>query len=139
MPQSTPHVRVRVGCEHYALPVEHVLEIVELATVTAVPGSPAGVLGVHVLRGEVIAAADLATVLGLTSDQTPQRLVVAGSGDSRRAGLAVDEVVGVETLGPLSHEREGDCVPATARVDGTLVGVLDVCAVFDAIAAGQPS
>jgi purine-binding chemotaxis protein CheW len=139
MSQSTAYVRVRVGDERYALSVEHVLEIVDLGTVTPVPGSRDAVLGVHVLHGEVIAAADLAAVLGIANEGPSRRLVVAAQGTVRRAALAVDEVLGVGELGELSPEPEGNWVTATAMVEGALVGVLDVNAVFDAIGGGVQS
>jgi chemotaxis signal transduction protein len=135
----TAYVRVRVGDEHYALDVDHVLEIIKRGMVTPVPGSRVAMLGVHVLRGEVIAAADLATLLGIAHDAQPSRLVVAVAGDGRRASLAVDEVIGVGELDAMSHLPEGDFVPATAMADGALIGVLDVAALFDAIAGEAPS
>lgn len=137
MTLSTAYVRVRVGIEQYALSVEHVEEIVALGEVTTVPGSRHGILGVHVLRGEVIAAADLASVLGIASDATPRWLAVAGA-RGNRAGLAVDEVLDVGELGKLSHGSDGKYVPATTMIDGALVGILDLEQVFDAIGGEQP-
>jgi chemotaxis signal transduction protein len=139
VPHSRTYVHVRAGAEHYALDVEHVLEIVELGAITPVPGSRGGVLGVHVLRGEVIAAASLAAALGIAHDETPHRLVVATTGDARRVGLAVDGIVGVGLLEVQSNEPEGEFVLATGMVDDALVGFLDVPALFDAIAGAEPS
>ena len=53
-PMSGVHVRVRVAGEHYALPVEDVLEVAELRAITPVPGAPPAVLGVRNLRGQVL-------------------------------------------------------------------------------------
>ena len=126
----TVHVRVRVGEEQYALPVESVREIAELGDVTPVPGAPAEVLGVRNLRGAVIPVLDLATLLGLHSDAIPERVVIAER-RSRVAGLAVDEVLDVGSLPPLTEETESDRVSGAALVDGSLVGVVDLSPILD--------
>ena len=71
------YVRVRVGAEVYAIPVEHVLEVSELGDVAAVPGTASTTLGVRNLRGEVVSVYDLAGVLGLGRDEPAARLLVA--------------------------------------------------------------
>ena len=54
------HVRLRVGRERYALPIENVLEVAELGSLSALPGAGAAVLGVRNLRGQVLPVFDLA-------------------------------------------------------------------------------
>jgi purine-binding chemotaxis protein CheW len=130
---SHVHVRVRIGSENYALPVECVTEVAELGDVTPVPGAPTGVLGARNLRGQVLPVIEMATVLGLTSS-TPSRLVVAES-DGRRAGLAVDAVAGVEPLPELSEETESKHLAGAALIDASLVGVIDVRSVLEAVGA----
>jgi purine-binding chemotaxis protein CheW len=132
---SAEYVRVRVGAEHYALPVEHALEVVDVGELTPVPGSPPAVLGLRNLRGEVLAAVDLAAVLGIESDGAAATLLVAAAG-SRRAGLAVDEVIGVGTLPEVELEAENGYLSGTTVVDGALLGVVSAPALLDAIAEG---
>src|SRR5687767_11818247 len=66
-------VRVRVGTEDYALPVENVLEVAELGALTPVPGSARTVLGVRNLRGQVIPVIDLAGFFEIESSGEPTR------------------------------------------------------------------
>jgi purine-binding chemotaxis protein CheW len=125
---SGVHVRVRVAAEHYALPVEQVLEIADLGAIASVPGSPPEILGVRNLRGQVIPVIALATLLGLTGGQ-PSRVVVAESGDLR-AGIVVDEVLDVAELPPASEQAESNYLLGAFLIDGELVGALDVDAVL---------
>lgn len=128
---SGVHVRVRVAGEHYALPVEQVLEVAELGEIATVPGSPAEILGVRNLRGQVLPVIALAAVLGLAGGD-PTRVVVVESGELR-AGLHVDEVLDVEELPPSSERAESDYLLGACLVDGVLVGALDVDAVLTGI------
>jgi purine-binding chemotaxis protein CheW len=130
---SRVHVRVLAGGEHYALPVEEVLEIAELGQVTPVPGAPSGVLGVRNLRGQVIPVIDLATMLGLSSEDGNERIVVAED-RGRRAALAVTATVDVGELGAATEEVESSYLSGAVLVDGALVGIVDVPAVLAAVA-----
>jgi len=98
------HVRVRVAGEHYALPVEQVLEVADLGEIASVPGSPPEIVGVRNLRGQVIPVIGLATMLGLSGDE-PSRVVVAESGELR-AGLVVDAVLDVGEMPPASEQAD---------------------------------
>jgi purine-binding chemotaxis protein CheW len=125
------HVRVRIGDEHYALPVSDVLEVAELGEVTAVPGADAAVRGVQNLRGQVLPVIDLVAVLDLAGGE-PRRIVIAEHG-GRKAGLAVASVESVERLPEAAQEVDSTYVTCAALVDGALVGILDVGAVLDAV------
>jgi purine-binding chemotaxis protein CheW len=131
------HVRVRVAGEQYALPVEHVAEVVELGQVTPVPGAPRPLLGLQNLRGEIVSVVDLATALGLHGETRPSRLIVATDG-ARRAGFAIDEVLSVGSLPETAPEQGLGCVSSTTVVDGVLTGIVDIGVLFDAI-AGTPA
>jgi purine-binding chemotaxis protein CheW len=130
---SGVHVRVLAGGEHYALPVEQVLEATDVGDVTPVPGAPPEVLGVRNLRGAVVAVIDLRLLLGISAADPPGRIVVAEDGD-RRAALAVESIVAVDELPEATESASSPLLSATALVDGELVGVLDIEAAFDAVA-----
>ena len=53
------HLRLRVGGERYALPIENVLEVTPLGELSGVPGAGGAVLGVRNLRGQVLPVFDL--------------------------------------------------------------------------------
>ncbi len=124
------HLRIRLGAEHYALGLEHVLEVVELGEITAVPGSGAALLGLRNLRGEILPALDLSVLLGITGDGERRRLVVVADGE-RRAGLAVDDVIDFSRLPEATGTVGSPLVHGGVLVEGALVGVLDVSAVLD--------
>src|SRR6202161_1329195 len=82
------YVRLRLGAEAYAIPVEHVREVGELGEVQAVPGSGPEMLGLRNLRGQILPIVDLALLLGIDAVTRPARLLVAEAG-GRPAGVAI--------------------------------------------------
>ena len=131
---SGVHVRLRVGRERYAVPIENVLEVAELGTLSALPGAGAAVLGVRNLRGQVLPVFDLAQVLAIAGDAAQPRVVVAEHA-GRLAGLAVDEVTDVLALAGEAEPAEAEYLSGAILEDGKLVGVLDVERLFGSLAA----
>jgi chemotaxis signal transduction protein len=129
---SAVHLRLCVGGETYALPVEHVREVTELGDVSPLPGSTDAILGVRNLRGQVVPVFDLASVLGIASDGAAPRLVIAEA-EGRLAALAVDEVTNVSELPEQTGESDMELLSGTALYEGELVGVIDVAATFRAL------
>jgi purine-binding chemotaxis protein CheW len=132
---SAMHVRVRSGGEHYALPVGGVREIARLGQITPVPGAPAAVLGIWNLRGDVMAALDLATLLGLEPDAEPSRILVAEDGELR-AGLTVESVLDVGSLPESLEPTDSEYLSGVVLIERTPVGVIDLAAVLGAAATG---
>ena len=128
------HVRLRMGRERYALPIENVLEVAELGSLSALPGAGAAVLGVRNLRGQVLPVFDLARVLVIGGDAAPPRVVVAEHA-GRLAGLAVDEVTDVVALAGTPEQTEAEYLSGAILEDGQLVGILDVERLFGSLAA----
>jgi purine-binding chemotaxis protein CheW len=125
---SAMHVRLRAGGEHYALAVANVREVTEVPSITPVPGAPPAVLGLWNLRGDVLPAIDLATLLDLSSAES-SRILVAEE-DGVRAGLLVESVADVAALPPQLEAAESEYLTAVALVDQSPVGVLDLSAVL---------
>ena len=132
---SDVHVRVRAGGEHYALPVEGVREITRRDPITPVPGAPAAVLGVWNLRGDVVAAIDLAAMLGLAPGDCEGRIVVVEEG-LLHAGLAVEEVLEVEALPTTLEPTDSPFLVGATLVDQLQVGVVDLGALLAAAREG---
>jgi purine-binding chemotaxis protein CheW len=129
---SGMHVRLRVGREMYAVPIENVLEVAELGDLTSVPGAGGGVLGVRNFHGQVLPVFDLAHVLGIPHEGPSPRLVVADQG-GRLAGLAVDDVTNVAPLEGELEETEVRHLAHATLEEGLLVGVVDIASVFAAL------
>jgi len=117
------------------MPVENVLEVAAIGKVTVLPGSPAEVLGVRSLRGQILPVIDLGVLLG-SPGVKPARLLVAEAGD-RKAGFAVDEVCDVGRLPDPTEETDSGLLRGALLDGGDLVGVIDVPAVFDVLERAQ--
>jgi chemotaxis signal transduction protein len=127
------HVRLRLGRERYAVPVENVLEVAALGALSAVPGAGAAVLGVRNLQGQVLPVFDLARVLAIAGDATTPYVLVAEH-EGRLAGLAVDQVTDVDALAGAAEETDAEHLSGAVLQDGQLVGIIDVERLFGALA-----
>jgi purine-binding chemotaxis protein CheW len=129
---SEMHVKLRVGGEAYALPVENVREVAELGQVAPVPGTGASVVGVQNLHGQVLPVFDLGVVLGIRRGEGAPRVVVAEH-NGALAGLAVDEVTDVAPLAGEPETAELELLTGAVLEDGGLVGLVDVARMFEAL------
>src|SRR5512146_491538 len=91
----------RVAGEPYALPVDSVQRVEPRQDLTPVPGAPSELPGVFVSQGQLVAALDPRTVLGLrAAAETDGQFVVVARDAELVAGLLVDwvdEVVPVDS------------------------------------------
>lgn len=115
------------------MPVGHVLEVARLGVIRAVPGARREILGIRNLRGQILPVTDLASLLGIPRTTLAGLLLVAESG-GRQAGFAIDGVMGVGRLADPAEETESDLLTGTTLSEGDLIGLIDVPAVFDALA-----
>lgn len=99
----------RAGRRLCAVPMDHVSEVMRALPTQALPGAPAFVIGVSILRGAPTPVVDLAQLFG-GRRRRPAYFISAGEAD-RRFALAVDRVLGARPL------------PAEGR--GSLPSVLD--------------
>ncbi len=107
-------LRVRLGGEMFIFPLDELVTIVDDATITPVPCVPAHIAGIANVRGRVVPVIDLATLLGLATEQTDERpvLIVAMAADDRVSLAfkvqAIDELVTVEqqSISPLPSDFE---------------------------------
>jgi purine-binding chemotaxis protein CheW len=93
-------VTLGIGREVFAVPVEAVLEILDMQPVFSIPEAPAYMLGLIDLRGRSIPVLDLRTKLGLPSippTETTRILVLETStgGHTLVLGLVADRVIEV--------------------------------------------
>jgi chemotaxis signal transduction protein len=128
------HVRLRLGRERYAVPIENVLEVAELGTLSALPGTGPAMLGVRNLRGQVLPVFDLARVLAIAADAGLPRVVVAEH-EGWIAGLAVDEVTDVVALAGAAEPAEAESLSGAILEDDQLIGILDIERLFSSLAA----
>ena len=92
-----------LGDEQYCVSIDHVTEIVDVGSVTAVPNAPPYVEGVMDLRGRTTAIVDPKTIFDIEARVDPKRIVVFDPqvvADGTAAGWLVDEVEQVLTVPP---------------------------------------
>ena len=121
VPADTQHgeqvevIVCRLGDERYAVETRVLRAVQWTGVATPVPSTPGYVLGLVSIRGEIITLLDLAAMLGLparsSSSQTGTRPALLIGLSGVRAGLVVDEVLGVDqmrldTLQPALSGRE---------------------------------
>jgi purine-binding chemotaxis protein CheW len=125
----TERLVVSVGGQHYALPVEHVLEVARIGWPTPVPGAPPEILGVQSVRGRILPVLDLSALLG----HEPTTRVLSAVVVERRpicAALAVDAAVDF-LEGEDRRAFPGSSVASEATVlDGATIGTVDIDLLF---------
>jgi purine-binding chemotaxis protein CheW len=121
----------------YAVPVERVREIVRLRPITPMPRVPEAVLGVIVLRGEVIEVIDLRRRLSMPGVEPTRRsrIIVLHGEDGCVAGLLVDAVNQVlrlpeDAIAP-SAQGDSEAVEALYARGEEFVSLIDLEKVLD--------
>lgn len=127
----------RMEGQSYALPIEAVQEIQQMVAVSEMPGSSGAVLGVINLRGHVIPAIDMRTLVGLSfrepSLETPMIVTYTSHGV---VALIVDEVEDVVEVQADDVQQPSAVHPLASRLLGVcrfeegLVFLFDVDAVI---------
>jgi two-component system, chemotaxis family, sensor kinase CheA len=120
----TQALRVRVGADHYVIPLTHISEVVELG---------ASDYGSVEVRGEPIPLISLRSLLSARSASREQAAVVTGTA-LRQAALAVDELIGREQILVRALDTARGLLPhfsgATLLADGRPALVLDPLSVI---------
>jgi purine-binding chemotaxis protein CheW len=102
--QTGKYLIFALGEEEYALEVAKAREVLPLAPITPVPGTPPYVRGVLSVHGTLTPVLDLRTAFGLPARQTPATCIIVVDSDDAQMGLIVDRVVSVIDVGPESIE-----------------------------------
>lgn len=130
-----------LGDEQYALPIEHVHEIIRYEAPRSVAAPNPWVRGVISLRGRIVAVYDLSARLGVQSehDETA-KIVIVESGDET-VGVIVDEVEEVLSIDEGAFEdvpgADTDLIESIAKVDDRLVVLINPETIFGAFAVAQ--
>ena len=106
-----------VGDHLFAVEAVEVRRVIELSEVTPVPGALPGVLGLMNLRGRLVIAGELATLLGLASNETAGATLVLFENGERQLALRVDRVVGVTPCTTAEPDVQGDVLEALGARD----------------------
>jgi purine-binding chemotaxis protein CheW len=146
--RAQSYVVFQLGGEGYALEVMRVQEVLDMQSLTEVPGGPKFLLGVINLRGHVVPVYDLRMPFGLTKEPKTNRapcvLIVessSGNDDVQITGLLVDRVSDVlefspEEVQPAPQLGLGKATPfvrGLIRHQDAFLLVLDVDRIFSTL------
>ncbi|MEW5958012.1 MAG: chemotaxis protein CheW [Chloroflexota bacterium] len=143
----------QVGGQTYGLPVANVVRIIEMVTITPLPGAPEPIEGIINLRGKAVSVIDLRRRFGLPRQayglHTPIILADMEGGDPRATpvGLVVDTVERVLDIPPedlaitdaivppelvkqMAAQAACGGVAGVANVERQMIPVLDVRALL---------
>lgn len=105
-----------LGAHTFALQVDAIQEVLRAQPLTPVPLAPAVVRGLMNLRGQIVAAIDLRTRLGLPprgGEEPPMNVIVRTTDGA--VSLLVDEIGDVLDVDPATHESPPATLDPTAR------------------------
>lgn len=123
-----------LGEEEYALPITKVHEIIRYTDPRAVASESPWIRGVISLRGKIVPVCDLAARLGLAGERAGNAKIVIVETSTGTAGVIVDEVEEVLTVGEEQLEAVpaagADCIESIAKIDNRLVLLLNADGIF---------
>ena len=138
---SNAYLTFALGEEKFAIPVDHVQEVVEFGQVTKVPNAPIYMLGIINLRGRVLPLLDTKLKLGLTATTVTQKsrimiLDIQTGGDKNyQIGAMVDfarEVVEIDDK-EIQDAPEFENLKTTAPITGLVNNHGDITMIMDII------
>jgi purine-binding chemotaxis protein CheW len=134
--QSTPRQLVvfTLGAEQYALPIQQVHEIIRYSEPRSVASHVDWVRGIISLRGRIVPVYDLAARLGAASALSEHSKIVIVESGTETAGVIVDGVEEVLTVGPDQIEdipgADASLIECIAKVGDRLIVLLKSTAIF---------
>lgn len=124
-----------INNQNYTLPIDEVIEIIRMQTITDVPGTADYIMGMINLRGKIIPIISLRERFGMpaSSFSSITRIIIVQN-DSEHIGLLVDEVkmvshvqaTEVEAAPDIINQIDKDCILAFAKLDLDLIGILNM-------------
>lgn len=97
--QSIEVLRFSISYQEFAIEMHHIKEVVLTGTITPVPGTPAYIAGICVIRGEIISLVDLRALLPIHhTGITDLNRVIVLSGNNLMFGVLADQITGIGNL-----------------------------------------
>jgi purine-binding chemotaxis protein CheW len=141
---SNAYLTFALGDEKFAIPVDHVQEVVEFGQVTKVPNAPIYMLGIVNLRGRVLPLLDTRLKLGLTATSLTQKSrimildIQTAEDKNYQIGAMVDfareviEIDDTEIYDAPEFENLKSSAPITGLINnhGDITMIMDITKVF---------
>ena len=130
---------VQLGTDRYLLPLADLAGLVADRRVVALPSATAAFLGVVGVRGAIVPAWDLATLLGYpATERSPKWLAIT---KTPRIGLAFASFGGQlkrpSSAGLPAERHEGAHIREAVRIEGVVYRIIDVRSILAAIEKEQ--
>lgn len=132
-------IAFRIGDQEFCVNIMSVREIRGWTPATAMPHSPAYVLGVINLRGAVLPIIDLSARLGMKpADPSPRHVIIVAQFKNQIAGLLVDAVSDIltvtdENIQPVpevSSDLERQYARGIFAIDKRMICMIELDALF---------
>ncbi len=140
---GTNHLTFRLGDELFSIEVQNVREILDISTITRVPGTPRFMRGIINVRGSIVPVADLRMKLGLaeTKQTSHTRIIVlelSVQGEILQIGAMADAVEDVFSVEPAQIEKppkigtrwKTEHVKGIGKKEGQFFLILDIHKLF---------
>ena len=131
-------VVLRLGDARYGIPIDQVNEIIRYIAPTRIPNSPGYMEGIISLRGKVLAAIDLRTLLGMDKKEADEntKIIIAGGSNM---GFIVDDVDMIVTPGDdetdsaagLPGYIDRSFVTRILKINGEIIIVLNMASMLN--------
>jgi purine-binding chemotaxis protein CheW len=132
LPATGRALIVTAGSRICAIPLQYVVETMRPLAIAELSGTPPFVLGLAVIRGDLLPVVDLALLLGTELGRTEIGRFVTVAVGERRMALAVSTVTGLVDVDPallrelpsLLHNAEASLIEAIGTRDAQLLMML---------------
>lgn len=129
-------LKFRLAYREYAIEMQNIREVILTGEITMVPGTPAFISGICVVRGEIISLVDLRVLLAIPeTGLTDLNRVIVLTDRTLTFGILADHITGIGTieLDHISTEHPDVPISADRYVKGVTEGplvVIDTRALF---------
>jgi purine-binding chemotaxis protein CheW len=129
------YLTFQVGEEEYGVEILRVREIIGMQPITPVPGSPAHVIGVINLRGNIIPVMSMRERFGMgASEAHPHNVIIVIENGAAHIGIAVDRVrevasfvdADIEPRPAYGLDVDANAVKAIGKSQGRIRILLDI-------------
>ena len=129
--RSIEILRFSISNKEFAIEMHHIKEVVLTGTITRVPGTPAYIAGICIIRGEIVSLVDLRALLPIQHyGITDLNRVIVISGNNLMFGILADQITGIGNLdlNRIStdlHDTKTDRMNFIKGVQGGVLYLLD--------------
>lgn len=130
-----------VGRKRYAISVTRVKEILPLTDLTPVPNAPRAILGMTLIRGEVVVVVDMQNVLegySRPEDGLDQLKILLCEFEDKKIAFCVDQVIGIHRVEEEQVHMPDKLISTTGLVanieyEGIIYMLLDLSKVLEEV------